>query len=192
MTTCRDVIKSAYRRSGIMAAGVNLNASQANIGMERLVGLYGSLIEGGMFGRICDKYLDTATYTAEEGQRVYQSIPATVTIPTTVVDTGTGRTRQPLDLAFIIVVDPVSGEPEYWLFDGMRGQWASIHGLTLTAQAPLTPRFDEAIKDLLAEALLEETGQPTPGELLRRVGRARLSLATRRVGGRKTGKGVYS
>jgi len=112
MTTCRDVIKSAYRRSGIMAAGVNLNASQANIGMERLVGLYGSLIEGGMFGRICDKYLDTDTYTAEEGQRVYQSIPATVTIPTTVVDTGTGLTRQPLDLAFIIVVDPVSGEPE--------------------------------------------------------------------------------
>jgi len=192
MTTCRDVIKSAYRRSGIMAAGVNLNASQANIGMERLIGLYQTLIEGGMFGRICDKYLDAATYTAEEGQRVYKSVASTVTIPTTVVDTGTGLTRQPLDLAFIIVVDPTTGEPQYWLFDRMRGQWAAVHDLTLTAQAPLTPRFDEQIKDLLAEALLEETGQPTPGELLRRVGRARLTLSARRVGERKTGTGVYS
>jgi len=192
MTTCRDVIKSAYRRSGVMAAGVNLNASQANIGMERLIGLYQTLIEGGMFGRVCDKYIDTVTYTAEEGQRVYKSVASTVTIPPTVVDTGTGLTRQPLDLAFIIIVDPVSGEPEYWLFDRMRGQWAAIHDLTLTAQAPLTPRFDEQIKDLLAEALLEETGQPTPGELLRRVGRARMTLATRRVGERKTGTGIYS
>jgi len=192
MTTCRDVIKSAYRRSGIMAAGTNLNASQSNIGMERLVGLYQNLIEGGMFGRVEDKYLDSAVYTAEEGQRVYQSVAATVTIPTTVTDKSTGLTRQPLDLAFIIVVDPVTEVPEYWLFDRMRGAWSAVHGLTLTSQAPLTPRHDEAIKDLLAEALLEETGQPMPRELLRRVGRARLALATRRVGERKTGTGCFS
>lgn len=83
MATCLDIIKSAYRRSGIVAAGVNLNASQVEIGMERLIELYQGGRHTGLFGRFTDYYLATGDYTAQEWQRIAKVDPTSViTLPT--------------------------------------------------------------------------------------------------------------
>lgn len=191
MSTCRAVIQSAYRRSGILAAGVNMNETQAGVGLELLIGMYQNLIVGGMFGRPTEHYLDNNTaYEAEENQRVFNEGGATVTLPTVITDADTGKPRAPRDGTFITVVNP-TGTPEQWLYDLVQGQWQAIHSLGLSDEAPLTGRFDDHIKNMLAVRLLGEAGQPTPLELTRAEGRARLALSVRRDGERRTGEGVY-
>lgn len=82
MTTCLNILKSAYRRSGIVAAGVNLNATQVQIGMERLIELYDRGIQTGLFGRLTDYYLTSGNYTALEWQRIFKaSAGSTITLP---------------------------------------------------------------------------------------------------------------
>lgn len=191
MTTCREVIQSAYRRSGILAAGINMNASQAEIGLELLVGMYQNLIVGGMFGRATEKFLDSASaYEAEEGQRIFNKEDATITLPVEVRGDD-GDMRQPRDGAFVTIVNPTTGVARQHLYDGVIGQWQDIHSLALASEAPLSGRFEDHIKNMLAVRLLGESGQPTPLELTRSEGRARLALSTRRDGERRTGTGVY-
>lgn len=194
MTTCRAVIQSAYRRSGIMAMGVNMNAAQAEVGLELLVGLYQNLLVGGMFGRTIDEVYDSATaYEAKEGYRIYNNQGATITLPALVTDERTGEERQPRDGAFITIVNPDADVPtEQYIYDRAFGGWVGLHSLALATEAPLTGRFDDHIKNMLAVRLLGESGQPTPMELMRAEGRARLALATRRDGERKTGEAPYA
>jgi len=193
MTTCRAVIQSAYRRSGIMATGVNMNAAQAEVGLELLVGLYQNLIVGGMFGRAIDEVYDSATaYEAKEGYRVYNKQGATITLPELVTDECNGGMRQPRDGAFITIVNPDAAVPtEQYIYDRSFGGWVGLHSLALATEAPLTGRFDDHIKNMLAVRLLGEAGQPVPLELTRAEGRARLALSTRRDGERRTGESVY-
>lgn len=192
MPTCQEVIRAAYRRSGILAAGVNMNASQSAIGLEHLTGLYQNLISGGMFGRAVDYYLDATEYEAKEGQRVFKSQPATVTLPVSVRDACTGQMRQPRDGAFITIVDPVAGVPSQNLYDRTIGQWVELSDLTLQDNAPLSGRYEDHLKNLLAVKLLGDVDLPMPLELIRAEGRARLALATRPDNERSTGRGEYS
>jgi hypothetical protein len=190
MATCREVIQSAYRRSGILAAGVNMNASQANVGLELLIGMYRNFIVGGMFGRPVEKYLDTdSAYEAKEGQRVFNEGGATITLPTRVMDAG--EYRAPRDGAFIVVVNP-SGSPQQHIYDAGLGQWQALSSLALSSEAPLSGRFEDHIKNMLAVRLLGEAGQPTPPELTRAEGRARLALSNRQDAERRPGVGVFS
>lgn len=192
MPTCQDIIRSAYRRSGILAAGVNMNASQSAIGLEHLQGLYQNLISGGMFGRAKDYFLDGVTYEAKEGQRVFKSQPATVTLPITVRDECTGQMRQPRDGAFVTIVDPVLGVPSQNIYDRSIGQWVEITDLGLQDPAPLSGRYEDHLKNMLAVKMLGDVDLPMPLELIRSEGRARLALATRPDGERSTGRGEYS
>lgn len=194
MTTCREVIQSAYRRSGIMAMGVNMNASQAEVGLELLVGLYQNLIVGGMFGRAKDEVYDSlTTYEAKEQARIYNKQSATITLPVLVRDEDYGDMRQPRDAAFVTIVDPDAAVPtQQFIYDRAFGGWVGLHSLALATEAPLTGRFDDHIKNMLAVRLLGESGQPTPLELTRAEGRARLALSNRRDGERTTGTGCFS
>lgn len=179
MATCEAVIRSAFRRARLRAAGVPLDDVSAEVGLERLQGLYQQLANG-LLGRVVDYYLTSGAYTAEENQRIYKASPASViTIPSTITDADTGETRAPLDGAFIVVVDPVAGTSALHLYNAIMGQWQDVDGLALADTAPLSLQFEEAIKDLLAVALLSETGvEPSKG-LARNAGMGRLALATR-------------
>lgn len=188
MYTCRDVIKAAYRRSGIIAAGVNLNATQANVGLERLKGMYENFVSGGMFGRLVDKYIDTGPYEAEENQRVFKTDPdLVVTLPTSVIDRENGGLRQPANFAPIVVVDPEAEGPVIHVYDRMAGNWLNVMALTLDVRAPLSSAYYDHIVNLLAVRLLDEAGQQIPPELSKAEGRGRLALASRYGEPRKTG-----
>ena len=194
MTTCREVIQSAYRRSGIMAMGVNMNEAQAQVGLELLSGMYQNLIVGGMFGRATDKIYDSASdYEAEEGYRIYNTQGATIALPVLVDDPDAPEgTRQPRDGAFITIVNPDAGVPtEQYIYDRSIGKWVGIHSLALSTEAPLCGRYEDHIKNMLAVRLLGESGQPAPLELMRAEGRARLALSNRVDGERRTGVGVF-
>lgn len=193
MTTCREVVQSAYRRSGILAMGVNMNAAQAAVGLELLIGMYQNLLVGGMFGHAKDVVYDrTTAYEAKEGTRLYNKLGAVITLPVLVRDECDGEMRQPRDGAFITIVNPSAEvRTEQHIYDRATGQWVGLHSLDLSAEAPLTGRWDDHIKNMLAVRLLGESGQPTPLELTRAEGRARLALASRWDGERTTVKGVY-
>ena len=193
MATCREVIQSGYRRSGLLAFGVAMNAAQAQVGLDLLQGLYNNFIVGGMFGRATDYFYDSLTaLEAAEGQRIFNKQGAVITLPAQVNDQAIGGgIRAPKDGAFIVVVNP-AGLPESYLYDAGLAQWQSIPGLQLSDQAPLSGRFEDHIKNMVAVRLLGESGQPTPLELMRAEGRARMALAYRQDGERPSVKGVYS
>lgn len=192
MTTCRDVIQSAYRRSGIMAMGVNMNEAQAQVGLELLTGMYQNLLVGGMFGRAKDVIYDSLTdHVACEGTRIYNKQGAVITLPVLVEDRCEGGQRQPRDGAFVTIVNPVDGTTEQYIYDRSLAKWVGLHSLALMTEAPLCGRFEDHIKNLLAVRLLAESGQPAPLELLRGEARARLALSNRVDGERRTGVGVF-
>lgn len=193
MPTAKQIIQSAYRRAGILATGVNMNAPMAEVGLELLRGLYQNLIVGGMFGRTRDVIYDSVSDTvAEEGTRVYNKQSATITLPVLVDDRCHGGKRQPRDGAFITLVDPVDERTEQWIYDRSLGRWTEINSLALDTEAPLGGRFEDHIKSLLAVRLLGDIGQPTPPELTRQEGRARLALASQYDGERQPGRSDYA
>lgn len=193
MTTCKTVIQSAYRRCGVLAMGVNMNAAQAAVGLELLIGMYQNLLNGGMFGRATDEVYDSlADYEAKEGTRIYNVQGATITLPVLVRDEDFGTMRQPRDGAFVTIVNPDAAVPtEQYIYDRSFGGWVGLHSLALETEAPLCGRFEDHIKALLAVRILAESGQPATLELMRDEGRARLALSTRRDGERRTGTGCF-
>lgn len=192
MSSCQSIIRRAYRKANILAAGVNMNAMQTEIGLEHLQAMYRGLITGGMFGRPRDVFVDTATYTAEEYQRVFLSVPGTVTLPSTIDDRCTGKKRQPRDFAFICVVDPVSHTSTYNIYDRGTATWTDLNSLVLTQEAPLSGRYEDHVIALLAMRMLGDSDMPIPVELTREAARARLALANRYDDARVTGVGEFS
>ena len=83
MSTCRQIIQSALRRSGVIGANTSMNSTQANTGLERLKELYTNGMSTGLFGRLTDFRLASGNYTALEWQRITKvSSGSVVTIPT--------------------------------------------------------------------------------------------------------------
>lgn len=192
MSTCQTIIRRAYRRANILPAGVNMNAMQSEIGMEHLRGLYQGLLTNGTLGRPVDVFIDTATYEAEEYQRVFQSVPGTVTFPSIIRDKCTGQNRQPHDFAFIMVVGPGVDTPKQMLYDRGTATWTDLAVLAMTDEAPLSGRYEDHLVSLLAERMLGDSDIPIPVELYRATARARLALANRYDTARRTGVGEFS
>lgn len=177
MATCQEVIKSAYRRAGIRSRGVNLTALDIEVGLERLQAMYDRFVGSGLFGRFTDKFLDDASnYEAKEGERVYNSLSATVTFPTTVSDDGT--TRAPYDGSVIAVVEP-GQDPSIRIYDAMTASWQSTQGLTQNSVAPLSYRYFNAVCDLLAVDLCDEVGFPLSSKLVQQAGLGKIAIASR-------------
>lgn len=190
MADCQSIIRRAYRKSNILPAGINMNALQTQIGLEHLRALYQGLITGGTLGRPCDVFIDQNTYEAKEYERVFKSVPGTVTLPSSV--RGDCGMRQPRDFAFICVVDPVAKSSQYFLYDRGTATWTDVNDIELASEAPLSGRYEDHVVTLLALRMLEDTDQPIPTELYRSSARARLALTNRYDDERRTGVGEFS
>lgn len=189
MATCRDIIKSAYRRSGVKAAASNINDVQYEVGIELLQDMYYGFISGGMFGRADDVLVESATYTAAENQRIYVGVdPCTVTIPEVFNDRGVNR--RPKAGAFIIHV-LYDGTMKAYLWDAWSQAWVLCSSLALDDVAPLGDEYGESIKNLLAVKIADDVGSPVSPLLLRRAATAKMSLASRFSDERVEGKGYY-
>ncbi len=179
-----DVIKSAYRRAGILAAGStgipSLSTPNSAIGLELLNGMYLKWVNGGLFGTFDDYYLASGNYEAKEFERVYQASNASVvTFPTTVVDVVTGDTRAPRNKAVIIVINATTNVPVIKIFDAMLAKWVAAYGLTIAVETPLGDQFSEVIKNNLALELCNDFGYPVPAGLERRAAIGRLGMASK-------------
>lgn len=187
MSTVLQVISVAYRRSGVIGAGVVLDATKKDVGLERLQALYMDMSEG-LFGRMEAKYLTTnAAYTAQEFEQVINTAGAVVTLPATVNDhfAEASILRPPMDGCIIRVTVPGS-EPVTSIYDISKAQWQPIDALALTDHAPLTTRWDDGIKNVLAVMLADDVGLPIGPVLAKRAGAARLSMASRYGSARRT------
>lgn len=177
MATVLTIIQSAFRRSGAISAGHNLNAVNRDVGLERLQTIYKDMAAGGLFGRLTDNYLpDSSAYEAKEFERVVNSHAATVTFPTTVDDGCDIRT--PREAALIQVVVPGTG-PTTYVYDSAMGAWTAIESLTVDSQAPLSAMYQDALTDLLAVLIADDTGIQISPVLAKRASAARLKLASR-------------
>lgn len=192
MTTCANIIQSAYRRSQVIGARVAINADLQTIGLERLRGMYQRMING-LLGQLTDYYLSSGAYTAIEQQRIYKASGASViTIPTTVTDLDTGTTRVPKDGAAIVVVDPTgTDQPKFWVYNAMLGKWQELMTLALTDVAPLTSQFEEALKDMLACLLADENGIPVGKTLSSNAALGKLAIASRYQSASVDNVGIY-
>lgn len=192
MATCQDVIRSAYRRAGIIAASVTLNATQAAVGMERLQGMYQGWVSNAMFGRFCDYFLQTGDYTANEYDRIYKNDPTSVvTIPLTLRDKDTGLTRAPIDNSIISVIDPVGHDPLVYIYNAFAARWDNVQDLLLTSVAPLSIAYEDALKDILAVSLSDELGMPITPDLGLRAKLGLLKIASKYSKPRQAAVGEY-
>lgn len=185
MATVAEVLQSAYRISKVQARAQSIVAGQRDVGLERLSGFYRKMVADGLFGPLTDHRLTTAAaYEAKEGQRVINTAAAAVTYPSTVLDVFDGCTRTPRDLAVISVVVPGSN-PIIKIYDAWMAEWIAVDTLVYTDYCPLTFRFEEHIKNLLAVHLADENSIAISPLLARNAGTARLTIASNHGAPRK-------
>lgn len=116
-------------------------------------------VEKGLFGRLSD-YLATDDYEAKEQERVF-SDGNTITLPTSIIDTVTGLTRRPKDLAMIQVVDDAA-DPQISIYDAHTAAWVRIDNLTLASECPLGDRYRHGFECALAARVAGSFGKPVP------------------------------
>lgn len=191
MATVLEIIERAWRRSGIIGAGVVINSVQKDIGLERLQDLYTGMTEG-LFGELETVLLsDSTAYEAEEGQRVINTAAATVTLPDTVDDDdAVDGIRPPRDCSVVIVITPGS-DPDINLYDINRGAWQEISALTTGDHAPLSGRFSDGLTNMLAVLIADDVGGKIPPIVAKMAAAARMNIASHYSSGRRPVQHVF-
>lgn len=198
--TCLQILTGAARKLGVLAIGRNLTSAQSESGMEILQSLYLELVGQGVFGKLIDSYITDTTYTAHENERVVcSSVVTTVSLPTTIDEewcpnqgyiggdsdygwaSGGGNTypRAPRDNAIIQVARTNLNSALTYIYDAPRATWASIDSLVVGSTAPLSERYGEALKSLMAEKWATDFGITPPPTLAGQVASAKSLLSHR-------------
>ncbi len=210
MLTCLNIIKGAMRKLGVLPIGREPTSAQGESGMEILQSMYHEKVGQGVFGRLTDSYITDATYTAHENERITcDTDVTTVTIPDAITEEwcasgpigGLGdygwsnwRTttpRTPRDGSVVQVAQTNSSTPLTYIYDAPRTDWVSIDSLTLAGDAPLSDRYGNALKALLAEVWATDFNvTPTP-TLMREITQANSLLSHRPDRGSRAPTGQY-
>lgn len=164
--TCRDIIRTALRKTGALSSGSEPTASEANDGLEALQSLYLEWVDRAVFGRL-KTVKATADYVAGEGERVVSN-GFEIGFPTTVDDDC--ETREPADLALIMVVT-AGVEPDIRVRDANRGEWVAVNGLGLSDDAPLAGRGSDGLSSCLARKIAGGYGLPVDDQIERAANR---------------------
>lgn len=206
MATCRQVITTALRKIGVVAAGREPRANDTYDALSSLQSLYFGLIDGGAFGRLRD-VIPLVDYTAGENERVFRSDDGctNVTLPETLgidIDPCDGwglfsgnisqsQMRPPRDCSVVIINDAFSGSTTTFLYDGSVKQWIGIDALMLDQPAPLSSRNPDGLSALLAMQIVDQFGGDMPQGTVRAALQFQSSLLTRYSAPREEAAGVY-
>lgn len=174
--TCRDIIRTALRKSGALAAGSEPTASEALEALQALQSLYLEWVDRAVFGRLVTVSASGA-YEAGEGERVIAN-GFTITFPTMVSDDC--ETRPPHDLALVMVVT-AGADPDCRIYDANRAQWVSLSVLTLSDNAPLAGRGADGLAACLSRRIAGEYGLPSSDEVERSANRFITALGLKRT-----------
>lgn len=171
--TVRDIVKGGLRKLQVLPAGREPTGDQAQDALDILQALYKEFVGQGVFGKIYDTIVTGATYTAHENERCVcnRSAGVTITLPDTITTEfpasttigfingytdygwGTGfnvTPRTPRDSSIICVTDMFSTLDLTWVYDAPGARWVSLDAITLDTIAPLSGRYGEGLKALLA------------------------------------------
>ena len=178
MATCNDIVRVAMGRLRQIRAGATPAGIEAEDGMLALQSLYDVWVADGLFGRLND-VLVTASYTANEQDRIVNDVGATITLPLTIQpntttyapvwpqDSGThdygfasSLPRPPRDLAMVEEITTAAGSTVMarYLYERVQRSWVQINGLLLTDNAPLAMRGMLGLSACLDEQLADSYG----------------------------------
>lgn len=159
MANCTAVIKLAMRKLQLIASAAAPTSTEGADYLILLEDMYRSWIEIGVFGFLTD-VIATANYEAKENERI-RADGFSVTRPLTLVDTTTGLSRAPKDMALVVIVT-AGQEPARHIYDANRGEWVALNGLTLNGEAPLSQRGLDGLACCLAVHIADENGSAVP------------------------------
>lgn len=200
----RDIIKDAMKKLAVLPLGREPSALQADDGLVALQALYREWVGQGVFGRLNDVLVKSATYNACEWERVVCDVPdgVVVSLPETITsellagshglpaydarapDYGRGYVverlpRAPRDHAPIVIADVYSDSEEYYLYDANRAYWVRLDALTLDTGAPLSNRYENGLKAALAARLASSYGREVTPFLQGEVNSFRSSISNK-------------
>lgn len=202
MATIQNILQAAWRRGGVVAAGVPVSPTLLQVGLERFIDLVRDMVGGGTLGGFCDVWVASGnTYTALEWTRITSADDTTtIIIPNVYYDLGdiydpndygfvggnpyvynnNGRPRPPRDGAMIITNVSGSGAaPGVNMWDTYASKWVQLENLTLASYAPFSFRGEEGLKNWLATMLADEAGYAIRPSLARAAGLFKYKLLAR-------------
>jgi hypothetical protein len=162
MTTVSDVVTLALRQGRVIGVNATPTASEAAAGLQAFQAMLDQWVTGGMFGSLCDIYLEDDG-TALEGKRYLLASGVTLAYPSIVEgqggdygEEGNSSSRQPYDLSLVESVTS-TGTRTVKLWD--RTEWVDLLGLTLTSDAPLSSRGLTGLAACVAKTYCEMFGR---------------------------------
>ena len=194
MATCRDLIRTACRRLGVVTSGEEPSASQGADGLEALQAFYDGLVAYGTLGRLTDILVTESPYEANRGERIAYSGTGTlsITLPETedyaladtIPEKGASDERKPYDLAVVVV----EGGSTY-LYEA--GAWHELDALTLSDDAPMSGRFRNFLIAEIAIRLADEYGVPVPPSCVLDAAQGRSALSHKFSAPRKAVEHIF-
>lgn len=167
MKTCLEIVTKALVKINQAAIGGEVDADEAQVGMDVLQSIYDEFVGSPGFNVLTDVLID-ADYEAGENERIQSNGgPFTVTLPTTIEDTETGDTRAPRD--FSVVVNADTGIA--YVYSAFSAEWQTLSGLALTSDAPLSERSADGLASLLAARLTADFPSQVPAAVTLAGGR---------------------
>ena len=158
MTNCLQIITTALRRCGILAAGQLPDDQMVEDHLETLKAIYRRLINDGSFGRLSDVItLENVDHRAVPMTRIAALDPSRVFLPET-IECG-GHETVPVDGSVIVIVHRTTRQTSTYIYDSGSHDWCQIDHLQPTDAAPLAYRDSIGLACLLATELAEEYGQ---------------------------------
>lgn len=192
MATCREIVRTALRKLGVVNALENPEDVEGLDGLASLQSLYDEWFTSGAFGAL--RAVTTAVdATARPSQSILVTADGVVITPPSVIPTN-----QPddcgcrwdygfihcdprlLDMAVYAVTIQSTGEVQRWIYSAQNMAWKRLNGLTLSDWAPLSDRGQDGLAALLATRIADEYGQNNLSALTARAaGLFQTSVMTR-------------
>lgn len=202
MATSRDIAMRAFRKLGVLRAGAEPKAADADEALSSLQSYYMECVTGGAFGRVVNIPVSTAgTVTAGPNQHINVltadavSIDLPSTVPYAHWDTwmpcrdygwglnvplgADGGENVPQDRAVVSITTEYGETRATYVYDGTVQRWMRIDTLDLNEEAPLSARNSDGLSALLAVRMADQYGDGNLSQLtLRAANRYQLAMVT--------------
>lgn len=158
MTTMRELITRAFRKSRARPVGDDPDAAEMAAGLEDAQGYFLTLT-----GKTLTDVLTAVDYTAKEDERVFNTSgsPIAVTLPTTITEYGV--TRAPRAGALVEVADSTT---ERFIYVPELASWKKVTDLTLEGDHPFGASLDDALSSMLAASFCTTIFQIDPAPVV--------------------------
>ena len=176
MSTVLEIITRSARAMGVVRSGKVPAGADAEDLLQKLQDAINALPR--LRSRWADVTLTSAAaYTAKDGERIHTSgYSATITLPTTYVDTNNVTQRQ-RDMSRVQIIG--GDQVGLWIYVASNGTWARCDALALSDESPFGPEDDLGLASLTAVSAADEYGAEVSAITVQRASDALNSFRTR-------------